>query len=318
MKTHGGQCQSRYGDPALTETAPFPLPVNYIVITPVRNEEKHFARTVEALVSQTSRPSAWVVVDDGSTDRTGAIADEVASRHPWMRVIHRKDRGFREPGTGVIEAFYDGLASIDSSPAEFIVKLDGDLVFAPDYFESCFAHFGRELKLGIGGGVVCRGAEDAPAIDSAGDPPFHVRGATKIYRRACWEQIGGLIKAPGWDTVDELKANMLGWTTRTFQELKLHQLKETGSADGNWRNWVKNGRANYVTGYHPVFMLCKCAKRWVANPLGAEAPALLFGFAGGYLERAPQLEDKALIRFLRQQQLCQLTFRRSLWTAAKK
>ncbi len=293
-------------------------PVRYVVITPVRNEERFFPRTIESLVSQTVPPATWVVVDDGSTDQTGAIADRAASQNAWIHVIHRQDRGFREPGTGVVQAFYDGLASAEMESVAFTVKLDGDLVFPPDYFERCFAHFDRDPRLGIGGGLICTGKEGALAIDSVSDPAFHVRGAVKIYRRACWDEIGGLIKAPGWDTVDELKANMLGWTTRTFKELQVHQLKPTGSADGTWRNWMKNGRANYVTGYHPLFMLGKCVKRFVEKPFGLAALGLLAGFISGYLEGAPRLDDRDLIRFLRQQQLRKLTLRRSLWTAEAK
>lgn len=293
-------------------------PIRYVVITPVRNEERFFPRTIESLVSQTICPAAWVVVDDGSTDQTGEIADAAASRHGWIHVVHRPDRGFREPGTGVVQAFYDGLASTEIESAAYVVKLDGDLVFAPNYFECCLEHFDQDPHLGIGGGLICGGEEGALAVDSAGDPSFHVRGAVKIYRRACWNEIGGLIKAPGWDTVDELKANMLGWSTRTFNELKVHQLKATGSADGTWRNWVKNGRANYITGYHPFFMLCKCAKRFAEKPLALEALGLLAGFAGGYFERAPRLNDRELVQFLRRQQFRKLTFRRSLWTAEAK
>jgi hypothetical protein len=111
---------------------------------------------------------------------------------------------------------------------------------------------------------------------------------------------------------------MLGWTTRTFNELPVHQLKATGSADGSWRNWVKNGRANYVTGYHPAFMLCKCVKRLIERPFGVAGVGLFFGFVSGYFGAASRLEDKELIRFLRREQFRKLTLRRSLWTAEQK
>ncbi len=290
----------------------------YIIITPVRNEERYFPRTVDSVVAQTIRPAAWVIADDGSNDRTGKIADAAASDHAWICVVHRPDRGFRESGTGVVAAFYDGLALTELDGVEFIAKLDGDLVFPPDYFQKCFAHFEESPRLGIGGGLICHASDGVLAISSVGDPSFHVRGATKIYRRACWEEIGGLIKAPGWDTVDELKANMLGWTTRTFNDLPVHQLKGTGSADGSWRNWVKNGRANYVTGYHPLFMLCKCLKRILQRPFGIAGVGLFYGYISGYFGAASRLDDQELIRFLRREQFRKLTLRRSLWTAEQK
>ncbi len=217
--------------------------------------------------------------------------------------MHRENRGYRAAGGGVMEAFYAGYSALSDHNWDFIVKLDGDLSFAPDYFEQSFRMFGAEMKLGVGGGTVCKLENGELKVDSVGDPPFHVRGATKIYRRACWEKIAPLAKAPGWDTIDEVKANLQGWTTRTFADLKLVQHKATGGADGNWRNWFKNGRANYITGYHPVFMLAKCLKRAVHKPFLVESMALMAGFCSGYLKRMPQVEDDETIRYLREQQL---------------
>jgi poly-beta-1,6-N-acetyl-D-glucosamine synthase len=287
--------------------------VQYVVVTPVRNEEANFLQTIDSIIAQTLRPAVWIIVDDGSADRTGVIADGAASRHEWIGVVHRQDRGFRKPGSGVVQAFYDGLAVIQRPEWDFLVKLDGDLVLAPDYFQRCFARFDQDPQIGIAGGLICRRQDGCLVAENKGDPPFHVRGATKIYRHACWEQIGGLIKAPGWDTVDEVKANMLGWKTCTFGELKVHQLKHTGSADGRWRNSVKNGLANYITGYHPLFMFAKCVKRIFSRPFGLGAGALAWGFLSGYLRGVDRITDGDLVRYLRDQQFRRLTLRKSIW-----
>jgi len=285
----------------------------YIVITPVRNEENNFPQTVASFLNQTIRPVRWIIVDDGSTDRTATVADEAAAAHDWIRVLHRPDRGFRQPGTGVVQAFNEGLALVGDEPWDYLVKFDGDLAFEPDFYARCFAEFDRDPTLGIGGGLICRAEAGGLVGEALNDPAFHVRGATKIYRRACWQQIGGLFKAPGWDTLDELKANMLGWTTRTFPDIKIHQLKDTGSADGNWRNWVKNGLANYITGYHPLFMAAKCFKRGFQRPYFVGALGLGWGFCKGYFQGVPRVNDPALIRYVRRQQLNKLFSRRSLW-----
>jgi poly-beta-1,6-N-acetyl-D-glucosamine synthase len=286
---------------------------SYVVITPVRNEQENLPHTIESVVAQTARPSVWILVDDGSNDQTGVITDNAAARHSWIQVVHRPNRGFRKAGGGVIEAFYDGLHHLKGRDWDFLVKLDGDLVLAPDYFKRCFARFQQDPKIGIAGGLICRRRGNDLVAESHGDPSFHVRGATKIYRRACWDELGGLIKNPGWDTVDELKANMLGWRTCTFEDVKVHQLKETGSVDGVWRNAVKNGLANYVTGYHPLFMLGKCAKRIVEWPYGVAAGGLAWGFASGYFRGVDRIKDDEFIRYVRNQQLRRLTLRSSLW-----
>jgi hypothetical protein len=213
-----------------------------------------------------------------------------------------------------MEAFYDGYVLLDGVAWNYLVKLDGDLSFEASYFDLCLDRFRQDAKLGIGGGTICSGATGALVEEYQSDPPFHVRGATKIYRRACWEAIGGLIKAPGWDGLDEIKANMLGWKTYSFPELKLHHYRFAGNADGAWKNWVKNGLANYITGYHPLFMFCKCLSRFREKPYGVVPAALWFGFLSGYFKRAPRVEDRDLIKYFRGQQMRRLTLRSSLWT----
>jgi glycosyltransferase involved in cell wall biosynthesis len=286
----------------------------YVIITPVRNEAEHIEKTIESLVSQTCQPKKWVIVDDGSTDTTPQLIDAAEKEHPWIETVHRPDRGFRKAGEGVIEAFYDGYRLLDGMSWDYLVKLDGDLSFEPSYFSSCFDHFNRDTKLGIGGGTICGLVNGALIEESQGDPPFHVRGATKIYRRACWDAVGGLIMAPGWDGLDEIKANMLGWKTYSFPELKLRHYRFAGNADGAWKNWVKNGLANYVSGYHPVFMLCKCLSRVKDKPYGVVPAGLCYGFLSGYFKRIPRVQDRDLIKYFRDQQMRRLTLRNSLWT----
>jgi biofilm PGA synthesis N-glycosyltransferase PgaC len=284
-----------------------------VIVTPVRDEAGYITHTLRSVERQTCRPAQWVIVDDGSTDGTGAVLDRYAARHPWVCVVHRANRGFRLNGGGVMEAFYAGYDHVSVDAWDFLMKLDGDLSFEPEYLEKCLDHFANDPKLGIGGGTICSVVDGELKVESSGDPPFHVRGATKIYRRDCWDQIAPLAKAPGWDTLDEVRANYLGWQTRTFPELKLVQYKPTGSADGSWKNAFKNGKANYLTGYHPAFMLAKCSKRLLRRPYLVEGIGLCAGFMSGYLKRLPQLASADTIRYLRQQQIRRLTLRRSIY-----
>jgi glycosyltransferase involved in cell wall biosynthesis len=288
-----------------------PTELKYIVITPVRDEEEHLASTIESMLAQTIRPVEWVIVNDGSMDGTAKIINEYAARVPWIRAVHRENRGFRKSGGGVVEAFNDGLAVLTASNWDFIVKLDGDLAFDRDYFASCFENFQRDSRLGVGGGVICYLGEDGSKTFEP-CPAFHVRGATKIYRRACWEAIGGFWPAPGWDTIDEVKANMHGWNTRSFPDLHLVHHRITGSADGPWRGFIKNGRANYISGYHPLFMMAKCGGRFVRGEIRASL-ALLYGFVTGYLNRIPQVSDPEMIRYIRSQQLRRLRGAETIW-----
>ncbi len=120
----------------------------YVIITPVRDEERFIESTIESVCRQSARPAEWVIVDDGSTDRTGDIIDRYAAQNSWITVVHRPNRGFRKAGGGVMEAFYDGYKAAQCKDWDFIVKLDGDLSFAPEYFEKCFGYFQRDPELG--------------------------------------------------------------------------------------------------------------------------------------------------------------------------
>ena len=287
--------------------------LRYIVITPARNEQDNISHTINSMVTQSCRPARWFIINDGSTDQTAAIIDAAAQKYSWIVPVHRPDRGYRQQGGGVVQAFYAGYERIGSESWDFLVKFDADLSFELNYFERCLAKFAEIPKLGIGGGTISQEVAGQLVCESPSDPAFHVRGATKIYRRECWEAIGGLLPAPGWDTIDELKANMLGWTTQSFPDVPLKHHRYTGSVDGTWKNSVKFGLANYITGYHPLFMAAKCLKRIFQRPYFVGAVGLWLGFCRGYIKQVPQVDDTQLIRYVRQQQFNKLLGKPSLW-----
>jgi glycosyltransferase involved in cell wall biosynthesis len=287
----------------------------YAVISPVRNEAAFLPLTIRSMAAQTVRAATWVIVNDGSSDATGQIAEEAARAHPWIRVVHRPDRGFRQAGSGVMDAFYDGYRLVEHEPWDFLVKLDGDLSFEPDYFERCFRAFKADARLGIAGGTICSQRNGVVQEESKIDPAFHVRGATKIYRAACWRAIGGLIRAPGWDTVDEVKANMLGWRTRTLEGINVIHHRPTGAAYGSWNDMAKGGVANYIAGYHPLFMFLKCVRRLADKPYIIGGCALWTGYMKACLERLPRVGDPELIRYFQRQQMNRLLGRESLWSS---
>src|SRR5438046_416471 len=91
----------------------------YVIITPVRDEAANLSRTIESVARQTVRPVEWIIVNDGSTDETGAIIDKAARDFPWLRAVHRSNRGFRKPGGGVVEAFNEGYPAIQQREWDF-------------------------------------------------------------------------------------------------------------------------------------------------------------------------------------------------------
>ncbi|MPY91787.1 MAG: glycosyltransferase [Acidimicrobiia bacterium] len=283
----------------------------YVVITPVRDEAQLVQVTIDSVVGQTSRPRQWVIVDDGSSDGTGAILDRAAASVDWIKVVHRSDRGARVAGSGVIEAFYAGLEALTVGDWRYLVKLDGDLRLPPTYFASCLRRFELDPQLGIGGGLVVDDRRGRRYLER--HPRFHVRGATKIYDRRCWGDIGGVVRAPGWDTLDEVAANLRGWRTETFEDVELLQLRQTGGPVGRWADVAKNGRASYMLGYHPAFVAVRALRKLRQRPYGITSLALLYGYTRAVLESAEPIGDREVRQYVREQQLRRLTLRSTIW-----
>lgn len=282
----------------------------YVVVTPARDEARHIGATIRSMKAQARPPAKWIIVDDGSSDETAAIVRSAARDWPVVELIQRTDRGHRRAGGGVVEAVMEGVAAIDTE-WDYLVKLDADLTFGPEYFSTCLDAFAFDPTLGIVGGTVWNVARDGTRTAES-HPDFHVRGATKIYRRRCWEDIGGLEPVPGWDTIDEITANKRNWRTRTI-DAPIDQLRPTGQAAGQWNNWVKNGRAAYLSGYDPVFVTARAISRVPRSPHVAAPVGLMWGYLRSAARREPKSVDRSLQRYVRQQQRRRLTGRETIW-----
>jgi len=287
------------------------LALKYVIITPVRDEEQFIGATIDSVCAQTLLPLEWVIVNDGSADRTGQIAEQAAAKHNWIRVVHRRDRGFRKSGTGVVEAFRDGYDTLQCRDWDYVVKLDGDLRLEPEYFERCLEQFLVDPSLGIGGGEILHEIDGEWRVEK--NPQFHVRGATKIYRRACWEQIGGLWSGPGWDTIDEVKANMAGWKTHSFTNLPVHHYRLTGSEEGLFRDRIKHGVACYISGYHPMFVLASSIARLTKKPRVIGTAGILYGYIWAKVTRTPRVGDPGYRAYIRSEQLKRLLGMQTIW-----
>jgi len=289
----------------------------YIVITPARNEAEYLPETIRSMVSQTIKPLQWIIVNDGSSDETGTIVDEASAKYSWISGLHidanskREARGDRAIEAKEIVAFHKGLDFVESTSAwEFVVKLDADVGFSPDYFARCLAEFTADPLLGIGGGTIINKTDTG--LEREPHPVFHVRGATKIYRRRCWDAMGGISTRAGWDTMDEVKANQLSWKTRTFSDIEILHFRPTGAANGAWKNGIKNGIWSYQIGYHPVYMLLRSGKQLFHRPYLTGAAALLAGYCKAAIDRAEH-PDGDLARYVWQQQWNRITGRPSIW-----
>ncbi len=240
-----GSEQERGGERGGTDRSR-PLPL--VAISPARDEERTLPRTIAAMVAQTRRPLRWVIVDDGSSDRTAEIVEAACKEHDWIRLLRRPDRGHRRLGGGVIQAFDAGLESVDV-PYEYVAKVDVDLEFSPRYLEELMGHFEADPRLAAASGKVFL-AIDGQLVENFMIDEM-VAGQFKVYRRQAFEEIGGFVQEVMWDGIDFHRARSLGWRTQSIAspELRITELRPMGASDRSiYRGRLRWGRGQWFMG----------------------------------------------------------------------
>ena len=220
--------------------------MKYYIVIPSYNEEALIGLTLQSLISQTVLPSKIVVVNDNSTDRTAEVVLEFAKNNPYINLVNKSSENIHLPGSKVIQAFEKGFETLDDN-YDLIVKIDADLIFPTNYFETIIKHFQSDKRIGMVGGFCYIEKNGEWILENLTDKD-HIRGALKAYRKETFQQIGGLKPAMGWDTVDELLCKFYNWKVVTDESLHVKHLKPTG-ASYNKAARYKQGEAFYSLGY---------------------------------------------------------------------
>jgi biofilm PGA synthesis N-glycosyltransferase PgaC len=263
------------------------------VIVPFLNEARFLPRFLGSIERQTRLPDRLVLVDDGSWDGSGDMAAAFAARHPWTVALRRSPRAReadRLAGASELRSFQRGVALLDE-PWDVVAKLDADLELSSRHFECLLRELAADARLGVAGAVLSEVADDGSAIRIP-VPRRHVRGATKFYRRECYEEIQPIPAHLGWDTIDEVKARQAGWRTESF-ELPggdtLH-LRPTGQHDGRLRAYRRWGECAWGYGAHPGWVLLGAVKRGTLRPYVLGGGLYAFGYTAAALRRMPRVE----------------------------
>jgi biofilm PGA synthesis N-glycosyltransferase PgaC len=278
-----------------------------VVISPCRDEEATLGRTIACVRAQTRPPDRWVVVDDGSRDRTPDILARAAAEIPYLRVVQRPDRGFRKLGGGVIDSFYTGLDSVDI-PYDFVAKMDVDLEFSPRYFDRILDYFDRDPRLAGASGKVYR--RDGNRLIEEFMIDEMVAGQFKLYRREAFERIGGFVRAVMWDGIDFHRARMEGYRTASLEdpELRIVHLRLMGSSDSNvYRGRLRWGRGQWFMGSTFPYTLASGIFRMREEPRGIGGLLVIAGYVMAALRREARYDDPAFRRELRRWQYHRLT-----------
>jgi poly-beta-1,6-N-acetyl-D-glucosamine synthase len=275
----------------------------YVLVTAAMNEEAFIERTIESVVRQTVPPVKWVVVSDGSTDRTDAIVAGHCRRWPFIQLLRREKDRTRSFGSQVhaINAGCDLLRGVDY---DCIGNVDADVSFAPTYFEALLGRLAANRRLGLAGGWICEENADGRFEPRPFNRTSSVAHAVQFFRRRCFEDVGGYIpfKYGGPDWYACVTARQKGWGVTSFPDLPVWHHKPTLTAEGKLRGGFRQGRMDYSFGSSPYFETFRCLAR-AREPFGLRySLCRLAGFVSGYLAREPRPVSKEFMQFLRNEE----------------
>lgn len=275
--------------------------LKYVLITPARNEEAFIEQTIKSVVGQTKLPVKWVIVSDGSTDGTNDIVKKYAAKHQWIELVRMPERSERH-FAGKVHAFNAGYAKVKEINYDVIGNLDADISFDNDYFEFLLNKLDKNQKLGV---VATPFVEDAVHYDYRFTNIEHVSGACQLFRRACFESIGGYVplKVGGIDLIAVLTARMKGWQTRTFTEKSSvhHRKTQIGKHNGLMRTF-RSGYHDYLMGGSPIWQVFRSMYQMSKKPLIIGGSFLLAGYVWAVMKQVEKPISRELVEFRRREQ----------------
>jgi poly-beta-1,6-N-acetyl-D-glucosamine synthase len=282
----------------------------YLIISPCRDEAEFMTRTLDSVIGQSVRPAKWIIVDDGSTDRTPEILAEYERRHDWIQVVTRTDRGRRAVGPGVVDAFYAGLNATDLNEFEYVCKLDLDLEIPPTYFERVIEEMEATPRLAnFSGKAYLRQIDGSLVSERLGDE--NAVGQIKLYRVSAFKDIGGFVRQVGWDGIDGHMCRMKGWIaeSRDLPELRFIHLRQMGSSQQSlWVGRMRWGFGKYFMGSAPYYMVAVALFRALEKPYLIGGWGILWGYFKAMASRDAKIENEEFRKFLRRFELQSLLF----------
>ncbi len=281
------------------------IPEKYVLITPARNEAANIEKTIKSVIYQTILPKKWIIVSDGSTDRTDDIIRKYLEAYSWielMRMPNHRDRTF----AAKVHCFNAGYDKLKDLEYDIIGNLDADISFENDYFEFLIEKFTESPQLGVAG---------TPFVEGSTQYNYrftnieHVSGACQLFRKDCFEEIGGYIpvKAGGIDWLAVTTARMKGWQTRTFTEKLCYHHKKMGSGNTNlYGSFFRHGQKDYYLGGHPLWQIFRSLYQMTHRPYVIGGGLLFTGYVWAAVTGVDKPVPEELIEFHQGEQIRRL------------
>ena len=278
--------------------------LKYVLITPARNEEEFIEKTIQSVVRQTVLPLKWFIVIDGSPDKTDTIIKHYLKENQWIELIkipesNRKQRDFASK----VYAFNAGQEKARKLDYDIIGNLDADISFDADYFEYLLEKFYKNDRLGVGGTPFKEGKVQ---YDFRFASTNHVSGACQLFRRECFEDIGGYtpLKRGGIDLLAVMTARMMGWYTQTYSgKICFHNKVKKKKKKHAWKDYWKSGYHDYLMGSHFVFQLFRSLYHMTNHPYVLRGSALILGYIWALVTMPKKYVSRELKQFRQKEQL---------------
>ncbi|OEU69351.1 MAG: glycosyl transferase [Desulfovibrio sp. S3730MH75] len=275
----------------------------YVLITPARNEEAFIEQTIRSVIAQTVPPVKWVIVSDGSTDGTDDIVKKYVAKHKWIELVRMPERMERH-FAGKVHAFNAGYAKVKNLKYDIIGNIDADISFGPNHFEFLLSKFAENPLLGVAGTAFVE--DSSVAYNYKFTNIKHVSGQCQIFKRGCFEEIGGYIpiKGGGIDWTAVTTARMKGWHTRTFTEKTFVHRRSMGTGVSTLLgSRFKFGKQDYYLGGHPVWEVFRCLYQTKNKPIILGGLLLFCGYIWAFLSRVQRPIPRELVEFRRKEQM---------------
>ena len=283
--------------------------LRYSIIVPVRDEQAHIGRMLDCVLSQRLQPKSVHVVDDGSSDQTPTILEAYRAKSPLIQVTTLERNGTRrEGGESAIQVAF---SKVDWNRTDILARMDADVSFEQDFFAALMDQFQTDPVLGIASGLIHE--EEGGKWTARRVPAYHTRGASKLYRRECYDRIKPIGTCLGWDGQDEARANCYGWKTRSYDNAVIYHHRPVGTHVGRARLFRNLGLSAYYIGYHPIFVFARAVAAVPKRPFVLGGILLVTGMVEGYLRNLPREDRREVIAFVRRQQLNRLLGRTTMW-----
>jgi biofilm PGA synthesis N-glycosyltransferase PgaC len=277
----------------------------YVLISAARNEEAYIERTILAVIAQSSIPILWLIVSDGSTDRTDEIVQHYANKYPFIR-LHMIQPGEVRNYSSKARAINTGYGLIQHLKHDYVGILDVDVTFPSSYYEEVIDRMKAQTDLGIAGGILYD-AWKGKFIRQRTNIRWSVAGAIQMFRSRCWQQIGGYMSIRGnIDAAAEISARMHGWKVRTFPELQVWHHRRIASEKSRFGAFLHHGILDYEIGYHPLFFFLHALLRFSEKPYIIGSLMMLSGYAWAGIKRRKRKVPEDFVRFLRHEQMGRL------------